>query len=249
MNLARELTGIDEGLIHSPWKGHETVRGFAVMSLPFAAGHVLAARFIPQSDFGPYSTLWLCQPNGRWSLYVDGPMLEIACPRYWGDAAVESSFTSIELDWTGPNSARMTVDEPALQWTFNMVQEPLITMVNAINTALPLASWRSRALVAAREWVAQHVVDVGPVDLSGPLPGGMFGILMPKRIYRIHESTAKLDGVDLGDPVRLEEPPRFGEFRLPSCPLFAVGEAHVEVPDQEEYEQLRSAAEARVRKT
>lgn len=246
MNLARELTGIDEGVIRSPWRGHETVNGFAVMSLPFASGYVLASRFIPQSDFGPYSTLWMCTPDGSWSLHVDGPMLEIACPRYWGEAAVESSFANIELDWTGPDTARMTVDEPSLQWTFSMSRDPLMALVNAINAALPLASWRSPALVAAREWLAQHVLNIGPVDLSGRLPGGMSGTLMPQRIYRIDDSTARLDGVDLGTPVRLEEPPRFGEFRLPSCPLFAVGEAHVQVPDQEEYEQLRRAVGADV---
>ena len=244
MNLARELTGLDEGVIRSPWKGHETVRGFAVMSLPFASGHVLASRTIPQSDFGPYSTLWLRRPDGRWSLHVDGPMLEVACPRYWGAAAVESSFADIEIEWTGPDTARMTVDEPSLEWTFTMTRGPLMASVSAINAALPLASWRSSALVAAREWVAEHVLNVGPVDLSGRLPGGMRGTLMPRRIYRIGDSTARLDGADLGAPVRLEEPPLFGDFRLPSCPLFAVGEAHVLVPDRQEYERLRAAVGA-----
>lgn len=38
--------------------------------------------------------------------------------------------------------------------------------------------------------------------------------------------------------MRLDEPPRFGEFELPSVPLFAVGEAHVEIPDQQEYKRL-----------
>jgi len=244
MNLARELTSMDEGVIQSPWRDHEMVRGFAVMSLPFSSGYVLASRFIPQSDFGPYSTLWLRTPDGRWSLYVDGPMLEIACPRYWGEAAVESAFADIELDWTGPNTARMTVDEPSLRWTFSLSRGPLLASVNTINAILPLATWQSSALVAAREWLAEHVLDIGPVDLSGRLPGGMVGNLMPKRIYRIEDSVARLDGDDLGAPVRPEETPYFGEFKLPSCPLFAVGEAHVQIPDREEYEQLRRAVGA-----
>jgi len=146
MGLARELAAIDVGVIHSPWAGHEAVRCWAVMSLPFESGHVLASRHIPQSDFGPYSTLWLRQPDGTWSLHVDAPRIEIACPRYWGQAAEESAFASIDLKWMGPNTAKMTVDEP----------------------------------------------------------------------------------------------PQFGDFVLPSAPLFAVGEAHVEVPDREEYDRLRS---------
>lgn len=238
MDLARELNSIDRGVIRSPWEGHETVRGFAVMSLPFASGHVLASRFIPQSDFGPYSTLWLRQPDGRWSIHVDGPMLEVACPRYWGPAATESTFAAIDLTWTGPNTARVTVDEPALEWTFSMSQDRLLAVVNAVNAALPLASWRPRALVAAREWLGEHLLGLGRSDLSGRLPGGMPGTMMPGRVYRIHESTARLDGVDLGAPVRADRPPRFGDFALPSVPLFAVGEAHVETPDREEYDRL-----------
>jgi hypothetical protein len=66
----------------------------------------------------------------------------------------------------------------------------------------------------------------------------MPGTMMPRRIYRIHAATARLDGIDLGPAVRLTEPPRFGEFALPSCPLFAIGEAHVETPDRDEHERL-----------
>lgn len=246
MDLASELTEVDRGVIRSPWEGHETVRGFAVMSLPFESGHVLASRHIPQSDFGPYSTLWLRRPDGRWSIHVDGPMLEVACPRYWGPAAEENAFADIELTWTGPSTAQMTVDEPALEWTFSMSRGPLLATVNAIHAALPLWSWRPRALVAAREWLAERVLDVGRVDLSGQLPGGMPGTMMPARVYRIHHSTACLDGVDLGSPVRVDEPPRLGAFHLPSSPLFAIGGAHVETPDQREYERLVREVEHRV---
>lgn len=241
MQLAAELTTTETGVIRSPWEGHETVRGFAVMSLPFTSGHVLAARLIPQSDFGPYSTLWLRRPDGRWSIHVDGPLLEVACPRYWGAAAEVNAFADIDVTWPGPNTARMTVDEPALEWTFTMSQGPVLAFVNAIHAALPLGSWRSSALIAARERLAEHVLGTGPVDLSGRLPNGMPGTMMPGRIYRIHAATARLDGVDLGPPVRAAEVPRLGDFALPSCPLFAVGEAHVETPDRDEYERLARA--------
>ena len=39
----------------------------------------------------------------------------------------------------------------------------------------------------------------------------------------------------------LGESPTFGDFNLPASPLFAVGEAHVEVPDRDEYDRLRRA--------
>lgn len=239
LDLARRLEPVEEGVIRSPWDGYETVRGFAVMSLPFESGHVLASRFIPESDFGPYSTVWIRQPDGRWSIHVDGPLLEVACPRYWGPAAEESTFARIELTWEGPDTARTVVDDPALEWTFTMSQDPLLAAVNTVNAALPLASWRFGPLVAAREWLAEKALGFGRVDLSGRLPAGMPGTMMPRRVYRISQAGARLDGRDLGAPARADEPPRFGEFELPSHPLFAIGEAHVEIPDLPEYQALK----------
>lgn len=238
MDLASELRGMNRGVIGSPWEQHETVRGFAVMSLPFESGYVLASREIPQSDFGPYSTIWIRRPDGRWSLHVDGPMLEVACPRYWGPAAMESRFASINLDWTGPNQLQVTMDQPALEWTFNVSRGALLATMNAINTAVPLWTWRPRALMAIREWLADHLLNVGKVDLSGRLPSGMNAAMAPKRVYRIRNATARLDGVDLGAPARASEPPHFGDFKLPSSPLFAIGEAHVQIGDLPEYHRL-----------
>jgi hypothetical protein len=169
-------------------------------------------------------------------------MMEVACPRYWGPAAETCAEAAIGLTWTGATAARITMDDPTLEWTFRMSRGVLLAVANAANAALPLGSWRPRALVAAREWLAEHVLDLGRIDLSGRLPGGMFGTMMPGRAYRITDAAARLDGRDLGEPVRVSEPPRLGEFELPSTPLFAIGEAHVETPDPREYERLAREA-------
>lgn len=51
--LASELERIEPRVVASPWPGHEHVRGYAVMALPFSSGHVLGLRVWPENDFAP----------------------------------------------------------------------------------------------------------------------------------------------------------------------------------------------------
>lgn len=104
MSLARELTGLEAGIRTSPWPDHEHVRGYAVMMLPFSSGHLLGLRVFPQTDFGPYASVWHRDPAGAWSIYNDGRSLGGNGPRScacgsgspgdcsaWGSSASHSS--------------------------------------------------------------------------------------------------------------------------------------------------------------
>ena len=84
--LAAQLSDLPVVQGHAPWPGHEYVKGWGVFGLPFDSGHVLALRVFPHNDFSPYRALWHRDPGGRWSIYVDGPRLDTACPRYFGPA-------------------------------------------------------------------------------------------------------------------------------------------------------------------
>src|SRR5947208_14224545 len=100
-------------------RGHGYVRGWGVFGLPFDSGHVLALRVFPASDSGPYRSLWHRDPAGNWSLYVHGPHLNTACPRYYGAASTSVAFATIDLTWTGPASLRVELDTPSLEWTLD----------------------------------------------------------------------------------------------------------------------------------
>ncbi len=117
IDLAARLGGREEAFGRAPWPGHEYVKGWGVFGLPFDTGHVLALRVFPESDFGPYRTVWHRDPAGRWSIYVHGPRLDTACPRYYGQASEYVGFARIDLTWTGPASLRVVVDRPSLEWT------------------------------------------------------------------------------------------------------------------------------------
>jgi hypothetical protein len=227
----------------APWAGYEYVKGWGVFGLPFDSGHVLALRVFPENDFGPYRTIWHRDPAGRWSIYVDGARLDTACPRYYGAACAHTGYARISLSWEGPASLRVTLDAPKLDWTLTARTTPLLTALNAVSARLPLATWRPPPLVHAREHLA-HAMHLGRLQMSGVMPSGHTGTLMPQRLYFIDESRATLGGVDLGRPVRLDDNPRIGDVALPARGILAIGQALWKILDPVEYERTRAETDA-----
>ena len=84
----------------SPVPGYEHQQGWGLLAFPFDSGHVLALRVSPQNDFAPFTSIWHRTPVGVWSIYVDGPRLDTACPRYWSAATDHDQLTEISV--SGP---------------------------------------------------------------------------------------------------------------------------------------------------
>ncbi len=238
MDLAAELKHLKPRAAPSPWADHEWVRGYGVMAVPFDTGHVLALRNFPENDFAPFISVWHRAPDDGWSIYVDGPRMDTACPRYYGTAARHNSLASIKLTWTGPNDLLIEMDAPALTWNVSMTSTPLVRVMNAVSPRLPDAMWRNRLVLGAMGWMARALLGMGSVDLSGTAPGGQRALLMPRRIFPIASSRAVLDGVDLGRAARANENPEIGGMRLPARPTFAVGGAYFTIEDQAEHERM-----------
>ena len=236
-------TAIDADMGEAPWPEHEYVRGWGVFGLPFDSGHVLALRAFPQSSFGPYRTLWHRDPEARWSIYADAARVEHACPRYYGPACEYVGAARIDLEWTGPYTLHVTMDQPALEWTVNAVRSPLLGLLNPFSAAMPLSSWRPRALVQARERLAQ-ALGMGRLQMSGVMPSGHSGLLMPQRMYLVNQSSAVLDGVDMGSPTRLRENPVIGGVALPARGVLAIGQAMWLIRDPDEFDTARREARA-----
>jgi hypothetical protein len=244
-DLASDLAAITPSTAPSPVPGYEYVRGFGVFALPFDSHHVLALRVFPQNDFAPYCTVWHRTPDGAWSIFVDGPRIDTACPRYYGAAAQECRHARIALRWTGPMRLSVRMEQPALSWDMTMTETPLVTVMNAISGRVPERLWRAPAMLQMFEWAGSRLFDLGDITLSGRVPNGHHGILMPRRMFPIESSSARLAGVDLGRGVRAAVNPSIGELRLPARPTFAVGGAYFGIQDEDEYQRtvnaLRSA--------
>src|SRR5262249_14280066 len=162
---------------------------------------------------------------GDWSIFYDAPRPDIACPRYYGAAARQVRRAHVALTWTAPMALRVGMDAPELAWTFSMATTPLLGLVDAVSPRLPLPPRRPRALLRVREWIARRLLRMGELSLSGIMPSGHYGILMPARIFFITEARAVLDGLDLGAPASVAENPRIGGVSLPARPTFAIGQA------------------------
>jgi hypothetical protein len=241
--LAGELRRLPVRIGPSPWPGFEYVRGYGVFALPFSSGHVLALRVFPENDFAPYVTVWHRSPEGSWSIFYDAVRPDVACPRYYGAAAQHIQRSHIALTWKAAMALRVEMDDPELRWTLSMTDSPLLKVMNAVGRRLPLASWRPGPLLRAREWMARRLLGMGDLTLSGRMPSGHYGILMPARMFLIDESRAVLQGRDLGEPTRAAENPRIGSVPLPARPVFATGQAFWRIRDAEEYR--RTLAELR----
>ncbi|MFF3326040.1 hypothetical protein [Streptomyces sp. NPDC002889] len=239
LDLSARLSHTPTTRSRAPWPHHEYVRGWGVFSLPFDSGHLLALRVFPEGSFGPYRTLWHRDPGGSWSIYVDGTRLDTACPRYFGPACGRTGYAHIGVTWTGPASLRVTMDSPSLDWALTASSTRLLDVLNIIGSGLPLASWRLKSLVRARELVAR-ALGMGRLQMSAVTPSGHTALLMPQRMYVVNDAQAALDGLDLGCPVRLPNNPRIGDVPLPARGVLAIGGAVWEILDQAEYERTRS---------
>ena len=240
IDLASQLRDLPARRGEPPWPGYEYVKGWGVFGLPFDSGHVLALRVFRENDFSPYRTLWHRDPEGRWSIYVDGERFDTACPRYYGPACSHVGHARIDIEWTGPASLRVAMDAPRLEWTVEATETRTLRVLNAMSPRLPKWTWRSRSLVRARELLARILLGLGDIRLSGTLPSGHAGILMPERMYLIAETTAVLDGEDLGRAASVNPNPRIGEVPLPARGILAIGRGAWEILDDEEYERTRT---------
>ena len=239
LDLASNLAGLPAGRGRPPWPAHEYVKGWGVFGLPFDSGHVLALRVFPENDFAPYKTVWHCDPAGDWRIFVDGPRLDTACPRYYGPACKDVSHARIDVRWTGRASLRITTDTPRLEWTIEAHESALLRVLNATSPRLPLWTWRSALLVRTREVMARRLLGLGDIRMTGTMPSGHVGTLMPERMYLIDTSTAVLDGVDLGAPTRVDPNPMIGGVPLPARGVLAVGGAAWQILDGDEYARTR----------
>ncbi len=226
-----------------PWPDYEYVKGWGVFVLPFDSGHVLALRVFPENDFGPYRTIWHRDPAGAWSIHVDGPRLDTACPRYYGAACVYTGFAHIEVTWTKSKTLRVVMDSPALDWTVTASETPALRILNPLSAAMPISTWRPRPLVRSRELLGR-ALGMGDMRLSGVMPSGHTGTLMPQQMFFVERSKAVLDGADLGRPAHLKENPRMGQIPLPSRGVLAIGQAAWRTLDPAEYERTRAETAA-----
>jgi hypothetical protein len=133
---------------------------------------------------------------------------------------------------------RVRLDQPALDWTLSVHASPALAALNAVSAVMPLATWRPATLRRVRERMA-HALGMGQLRLSGGMPSGHVGTVMPQRMYYVDHAQATLDGVDLGRPCRTDQNPMIGDLPLPSRGVLVVGQAMWQIRDPIEFNRTR----------
>ena len=199
------------------------------MGLTFASGHVLAMRRFAASSVGPgYTSVWHRAPDGKWTFWQDQPD-EHACPRYFSQALSGTNTVDVALGWPDEATLRIDVPDVGLTWTASMSTNASTRVMNALGRAMPDRAWRSPAVLKAMGPVAGIALRAQKVAMVGTSPNGNEFIANPQRIWVIDESSAQLDGVDLGPVGPLSAQARLGDFWIPQRGIFAIGRAFFDV--------------------
>lgn len=228
----RETAAALEAGAFLPAGDAERFNGYGVIGVPFISGHVLALRRWPASPVGPgHTSVWHRDPGGRWTFYANVEP-ELACARYTGRIAGAAPVTEITIGWTGPLDFTVRVPEAGLEWRVRLGSTLATRALSRAAALLPEALWSSPPALSLLGRVAGVALRAGRVGLQGRMPNGQWFRASPRRIWIVEASGAVLRGEDLGEPARLPEQARVGDFWIPRRGLFAFGQAHVEPLDR-----------------
>ncbi|WP_427172262.1 hypothetical protein [Arthrobacter sp. 92] len=203
----------------------ERFAGYGIMGVPFSSGHVLGLRRFTASSVGPgYTSVWLRRPSGAWTMYTDAAA-GVACPRYFGSVLESAPVRSIAVDWLDDHRFTVTIGEDVgLRWEVVLTASPITRVMSAVASAVPEKLWRSRPFLKAMGAVAGPVLGAGRIGLTGHVPNHQGFRANPKRMWFISESTASLNGKDLGRLQALPVQTRLGDFWIPQRGIFMIGQ-------------------------
>ena len=224
-----------------PSGGDERFAGYGIMGQPFRSGHVLAMRRFPHSSIGAgYTSIWHCDPEGRWTMWSDvAPSL--ACPRYFGPALVAARQCDIDLTWSSPWSFDVRI-EGVLEWHTRLDHPPSTAFMSAIASRLPAGFWRRDTAVSLMSRAAGRMLGAGRLRMSGRVPSEQWFRVALQRVWATTEVEATLHGESLGPAGPIEKQRQMGGFPIPNRGLFAIGQATFEPYDPDRHLRATSSS-------
>ncbi|HTI74208.1 MAG TPA: hypothetical protein VL634_04375 [Mycobacterium sp.] len=206
----------------------ERVVGFGVMGLPFASGHYLAFRDFPATSFSPaYKSVWHRTPDGVWTFYATTPGPQ-SCSRYFSSVtAVDPVVCDVKSRWLTPWSLRISIDG-LLDWRVDITRTWATRLMSVIGGHLPTAAWTSRRTLKAMGPAVGPLLGVGRIRLTGNLPNGQEFRIAPKRVWAVADSTAAVDGDDLGPIGPHPVQGNLADFQLPQRGICVVAQGRFE---------------------
>lgn len=206
-----------------PVDDRERFRGYGVMGLPFASGHVLGMRRFPLSSVGPgYTSVWHRAPNGNWEFWSTATP-GLSCARYAGAVSRESRRSGLRIDWPQPSRLLITSDDPDLRWELVVGTTPVSNALGAVARRLPPRFLDRGAVLSFLGPAAGVLLRTGPLALTGRMPNGQTFRFAPEYVWPVTWGRARLHGFDLGPLGPLPRQAALGDFRIPQRGLLAAG--------------------------
>ncbi|MDH4132311.1 MAG: hypothetical protein OEW17_03760 [Gemmatimonadota bacterium] len=235
-----ELTEIDPAV---PGGEGDRFSGYGVMGLPFSSGHVLALRRFPASSLGyGYSSVWHCDPEGRWTFWSDNSP-DASCARYFGREVDRAMVAPIRITWAGPRRFRVVVGDGAIDWSVDLVATPATLLMNAVGACLPAGAWQRPAVPRVMSLIAGPLLGVGAVRLSGCCPNGQRFTASPRQAWMVGRSKATVDGVSIGVPGPLKAQAFLADFAIPQRGIFVIGRSRLESFDPGRHSRVLARGE------
>lgn len=211
-----------------PHGSQEQFRGYAVLGVGYASGHLLALRRFPRSSLGPgYTSIWHYAPERGWTIYTDVEP-GLSCPRYFSRATIAAVTTEIAITWTGPHTLVASMDRPGLEWMLQLSSTPTTRLFNATNRLVPERVRTNRFLLSAMARASSAALGAGTIALQGRAPNGQSFTAVPRMIWTVGHGAAVLARHNLGRvrPMRCQM--QLADFRIPRRGIFAVADAYFE---------------------
>jgi hypothetical protein len=206
----------------------ERVVGFGVMGLPFASGHYLAFRDFPATSFSPaYQSVWHRKPDGVWTFYATTPGPQ-SCSRYFSSVTpVDPVVCDVHSSWVTPWTLRISI-AGVLDWRVDVKRTLATRLMSVIGGHLPAAAWASRTTLKAIGPVVGPLLGIGRIRLTGNLPNGQEFRIAPKRVWAVADSTAVVNGEDLGPVGPHPVQGNLADFQLPQRGICVVAHGRFE---------------------
>lgn len=208
-------------LAELPEDAAEHFAGYAVLGLPFTSGHYLAFRDFPVSSVGPgYRSVWHRTPRGEWTIYANTAP-EFSCARYFGAAVHHTVETDVDIQWSGPFTALITVPG-VVDWRLQLGSSAATTMLTAMAVRMPESLWRNELVLRAMGAFAGPLLGAGRMKVSGVVPNGQTFQAQPRQLWLVTDSQATIRGEDAGAPGPLPVQDHLADFWLPQRGIFGA---------------------------
>lgn len=206
----------------------ERFRGYAVLGIGYASGHVLALRRFPHTSLGPaYTSVWHHSPDRHWTIYTDIDA-SLSCPRYFGRAITATRTTPIAVTWTGPHTLMVSMEQPSLEWMLQLSSTPATRAFNVANRLCPERARRTTGVLSIMARASGAMLDAGTIRLHGRVPNGQSFAAVPRSIWTVDRGAAILGGRDLGRVRFLLRQIRLADLLIPRRGIFAAADAYFE---------------------